>query len=37
VTDTASVEEATQWWEELTGRGGEGMTVYEGHFERISD
>jgi polynucleotide kinase-phosphatase len=27
VTDTASVEEATQWWEELTGRGGEGMVV----------
>ena len=27
VTDTASVEDATQWWEELTGRGGEGMVV----------
>ncbi|HVH85092.1 MAG TPA: hypothetical protein VM912_00080, partial [Terriglobales bacterium] len=27
VTNTASVEEATQWWEELTGRGGEGMVV----------
>ncbi len=27
VTDTASVEEATQWWQELTGRGGEGMVV----------
>ena len=27
VTDTASVEEATQWWEELTGRSGEGMVV----------
>jgi protein phosphatase len=27
VTDTASVEEATQWWEELTERGGEGMVV----------
>jgi protein phosphatase len=27
VTDTAGVEEATQWWEELTGRGGEGMVV----------
>jgi protein phosphatase len=27
VTDTASVEEATQWWEDLTGRGGEGMVV----------
>src|SRR5437016_4965914 len=27
VTDTASVEEATQWWKELTGRGGEGMVV----------
>ena len=27
VTDTASVEEATQWWEELTGRGGEGIVV----------
>ncbi len=27
VTDTMSVEEATLWWEELTGRGGEGMVV----------
>ena len=27
VTDTASVEEATRWWEELTGHGGEGMVV----------
>jgi protein phosphatase len=27
VTDTSSVEEATRWWEELTGRGGEGMVV----------
>ena len=27
MTDTASVEEATQWWEELTGRGGEGIVV----------
>jgi protein phosphatase len=27
VTDTSSVEEATHWWEELTGRGGEGMVV----------
>lgn len=27
VTDTATVEEATRWWEELTGRGGEGMVV----------
>jgi protein phosphatase len=27
VTDTTSVEEATQWWEELTGCGGEGMVV----------
>jgi len=27
VTDTANVEEATQWWEELTGLGGEGMVV----------
>jgi PNKP (polynucleotide 5'-kinase/3'-phosphatase) family adenylyltransferase-like protein len=29
VTDTASVEEATQWWEDLTGRGGEGMVSSE--------
>jgi protein phosphatase len=27
LTDTAGVKEATQWWEELTGRGGEGMVV----------
>jgi protein phosphatase len=27
VTDTASVEKATRWWEELTGRGGEGMVL----------
>ena len=27
VTDAVSVEEATHWWEELTGRGGEGMVV----------
>ena len=27
VTDTGSVEGATQWWEELTRRGGEGMVV----------
>jgi protein phosphatase len=27
VTETASVEDATRWWEELTGRGGEGMVV----------
>lgn len=27
VTDTGNVEEATQWWEDLTGRGGEGMVV----------
>jgi protein phosphatase len=27
VTDTKSVEEATLWWEEPTGRGGEGMVV----------
>jgi protein phosphatase len=27
VTDTASVEETTRWWEELTGRGGEGMVL----------
>ena len=27
MTDTTSVEEATQWWEELTGRGGEGIVV----------
>jgi protein phosphatase len=27
VTDTKSVEEATLWWEEPTGRGGKGMVV----------
>ena len=27
VTDTASIESAIQWWQELTGRGGEGMVV----------
>jgi len=27
VTDTLSVDAATQWWEEMTGRGGEGMVV----------
>jgi protein phosphatase len=27
VTDTSSVDVATHWWEELTGRGGEGMVV----------
>jgi hypothetical protein len=27
VTDTTSVEEVILWWEELTGRGGEGMVV----------
>jgi protein phosphatase len=27
VTDTASLEEAIRWWEELTGRGGEGMVL----------
>jgi protein phosphatase len=27
VTDTATVEEATRWWEDLTARGGEGMVV----------
>ena len=27
VTDAASVDDATRWWEELTGRGGEGMVV----------
>jgi protein phosphatase len=27
VTDAATVEGATRWWEELTGRGGEGMVV----------
>lgn len=27
VTDTANLDEATQWWEELTSRGGEGMVL----------
>jgi protein phosphatase len=27
VTDPASEQEGTRWWEELTGRGGEGMVV----------
>src|SRR5262249_50007198 len=27
VTDAASQEEGIRWWEELTGRGGEGMVV----------
>ena len=27
LTDEASVQSATAWWEELTGRGGEGMVV----------
>jgi protein phosphatase len=27
VTDTVNIAEATQWWEELTGRGGEGMVL----------
>ena len=27
VTDTANIAEATRWWEELTGRGGEGMVL----------
>jgi polynucleotide kinase-phosphatase len=27
VTEAATVEDATRWWEELTGRGGEGMVV----------
>ena len=27
VTDTVNVAEATRWWEELTGRGGEGMVL----------
>ena len=27
VTDSASIESAIQWWQELTGRGGEGMVV----------
>lgn len=27
LTDTASTDEAVRWWEDLTGRGGEGMVV----------
>lgn len=27
VADVASVDDATKWWEELTGRGGEGMVL----------
>ena len=27
VTDAASVDDATRWWQELTGRGGEGMVI----------
>ncbi len=27
MTDTGSIDEAVRWWEELTGRGGEGMVV----------
>ncbi len=27
VTDPASIEEGVHWWQELTGRGGEGMVV----------
>ena len=27
VTDAASIEDTTRWWEELTGRGGEGMVL----------
>jgi protein phosphatase len=27
VRDSANVEDATRWWEQLTGRGGEGMVV----------
>ena len=27
VTDSSSIEDATHWWTELTGRGGEGMVV----------
>jgi protein phosphatase len=27
VTDAASVDEATRWWQELTARGGEGMVI----------
>ena len=32
VTDEASVAEGVAWWEELTGRGGEGMVVKPGDF-----
>ncbi|HTX15212.1 MAG TPA: polynucleotide kinase-phosphatase [Candidatus Baltobacteraceae bacterium] len=32
VTDTISVDAATGWWEELTGRGGEGMVVKPREF-----
>ena len=32
VTDTISVDAATAWWEELTGRGGEGMVVKPREF-----
>jgi polynucleotide kinase-phosphatase len=32
VTDTTSVEGATAWWEQLTGRGGEGMVVKPREF-----
>ena len=32
VTDEASVAEGIAWWEELTGRGGEGMVVKPGDF-----
>ena len=32
VTDTTTVEEATRWWEELTGQGGEGMVVKHQDF-----
>ena len=32
VTDASSQEEAIRWWEELTGRGGEGMVVKPLHF-----
>jgi protein phosphatase len=27
MTDTGCIDEAVRWWEELTGRGGEGMVV----------
>ncbi len=32
VTDTTSVDEATRWWEELTGGGGEGMVLKPSDF-----